>query len=142
MSTIEEIQQEIIEEFSLFDDWMEKYQYIIDSGKTLSPLDAAYRTEELIIKGCQSQVWLRPIVKVDQVLFEADSDAAIVKGLISLLVRVMSGQKVGEVAKADLHFIDDIGMREHLSMTRSNGLSQMIKQMKNYAVVLERQSSN
>jgi cysteine desulfuration protein SufE len=142
VSTIEEIQQEIIEEFSLFDDWMEKYQYIIDSGKTLNPLDAAYRTEELIIKGCQSQVWLRPIVKVDHVLFEADSDAAIVKGLISLLVRVMSGQKVGEVAKAELHFIDDIGMREHLSMTRSNGLSQMIKQMKNYAVVLERQSSN
>ncbi len=127
---IETIEQDIVEEFSLFDNWEDKYEYIIDMGKKLPPLNEAYRTEENKIKGCQSQVWMHSELKDGKVYYEADSDAMIVKGLVSMLVRVFSGQKPEDIVNAPVKFIDDIGMTSHLAQTRSNGLRAMLKQMK------------
>ncbi len=129
--TINEIQDEIIDEFSMFEDWSDKYEYIIDIGKKLPPLPEQYKTEAYKIKGCQSQVWMHSqLDEAGKVRFEGDSDAIIVKGLIGLLIRVLSGQKAEDVAKANLYFIDKVGMSGHLAQTRSNGLASMVKQMK------------
>lgn len=128
--TIEERQREITEDFSFFDDWMQKYEYIIDLGKSLPLIEEEFKTEEHLIKGCQSQVWMRAELRGDRVYFKADSDAVITKGIIALLIRVLSGQKPEDIAQCNLHFIDEIGLKEHLSPTRSNGLVSMINQMK------------
>lgn len=133
---INDIQQEIIDEFALFDDWSEKYGYIVEMGKKLDPLEEKYKTDQNIIKGCQSRVWLQPDFTNDgRVIFMTDSDAIIVKGLIYMLVRVMSHQKPKDIVNAELYFIDEIGMSQHLSQTRSNGLAAMVKQMKLYGLV-------
>lgn len=142
MPNINDIQNEIIEDFSLFDDWMEKYEYIIDIGKNLPLIDDQYKTDDYIIKGCQSKVWLRAEKEGDRVNFYADSDAVITKGIISMLIKVLSGQKAEEIANADLYFIDKIGLKEHLSPTRSNGLVSMIKQMKYYGLGMESKIAN
>lgn len=134
--TINEIQDEIIEEFAFFDDWMEKYEYIIDLGKSLPLIDVKYKDAEHLIKGCQSQVWLHANNTRDKINFTADSDAIITKGIIALLVRVLSGQPAKAIAASNLYFIDKIGLKEHLSPTRSNGLVSMVKQMKLYGVAL------
>lgn len=131
--TINEIQDEIIEEFELFDDWADKYEYIIDLGKKLKPFPEAAKTEENIIKGCQSRVWLDAHMQGENLVFEADSEAIIVKGLVSMLVRILSNHKPIDIAKADLYFIDKIGMTSHLAQTRSNGLASMVKRMKEIA---------
>ena len=131
---IREIEEEIIEEFSLFDDWMDKYNYIIEVGKNLDNLDEKYKQEKYLIKGCQSQVWVYPENKDGRLYFKADSDALITKGIVGLLIRVLSGQKPQDIVDADLSLIDEIGLKEHLSQTRSNGLLNMIKQMKLYAL--------
>lgn len=128
--SIPEIEAEIVEEFSLFDDWMDKYAYLIDIGKNLPDLDDAYKIEALRVKGCQAKVWLRSWVEEGRVFFAADSDAMITRGLVGLLVRVLSGQPATEVIDAPLLFIDEIGLRQHLSTNRSNGLSAMIGRMK------------
>lgn len=135
--TIEEIEEQIIEDFSLFDSWEEKYEYLIDIGKKLSPLDDQYKIEENIIKGCQSTVWLASDFKDGKVFFKADSDAIIVKGLVSMLIQVLSGHKPGDILNAKMDFINQIGMMKHLAQTRSNGLRSMIKQMKNYALAYQ-----
>jgi cysteine desulfuration protein SufE len=132
--TINESQNEIIEEFELFDDWADKYEYIIDLGKKLKGLPEEQKTEDNIIKGCQSRVWLNARKDEQQLIFEADSEAIIVKGLVNMLIRVLSGHTPQEIAKADLYFMDRIGMSQHLAQTRSNGLASMVKQMKNYAI--------
>ena len=132
--TIEEIENEIVEEFSLFDDWEGKYEYIIDLGKKLPPLEAQYKKDENKVKGCQSTVWLVADYRDGRVYYKAESDAVIVKGLISLLIRVLSGQTPDAIVAASLNFIKDIGMMSHLAQTRSNGLLAMVKQMKNYAL--------
>lgn len=137
--TINEIQDELIEDFSLYDDWMEKYEYIIQLGKELPLIDEQYKRDEYIIKGCQSKVWLHPDVKDGKIYFTADSDALITKGLVALMVKVLSGHTPKEIAEADLYFIDRIGLKEHLSPTRANGLLSMVKQMKMYAVALQMQ---
>ena len=137
--TINQIQDELIEEFELFDDWESKYEYIIDLGKKLQPLEAQYKTEENIIKGCQSQVWLNAKMDNQNIVFEADSEAVIVKGLVNMLVKVLSGHSPEEIAKADLYFMQRIGLQQHLAQTRSNGLASMVKQMKNYAVAYQAQ---
>jgi cysteine desulfuration protein SufE len=134
METIEERQREIVDEFALFDDWMGKYEYIIDLAKELEPLDDQFKDEEHLVRGCQSQVWLNAEMDGEQVKFEADSDALISKGLIAMLVRVLSGQKAEDIAKSDLFFIDEIGLHQHLSPNRSNGLASMVKKMKTYAL--------
>lgn len=138
--TINEIQDELIEEFSLFTDWMEKYEYIIQMGKELALIDDQYKTDDNLIRGCQSRVWLHADYKDGKVLFTADSDAIITKGLVSMVVRVLSNHAPAEIANAELYFVDKVGLREHLSVTRSNGLLSMIKQMKLYAVALQTQS--
>ncbi|GAA4173582.1 Cysteine desulfuration protein SufE [compost metagenome] len=135
--TINEIQNELVEDFAFFTDWMEKYEYIIQLGKEVPLIDEQYKTEEYIIKGCQSKVWLYPEVKDGKVFFTADSDAIITKGLVSLMVKVLSGHTAKEIVDADLYFVDEIGLKEHLSPTRANGLLSMIKQMKLYAVALQ-----
>ncbi|MEM6261644.1 MAG: SufE family protein [Bacteroidota bacterium] len=134
---ISEIEEEIVEEFSLFDDWMDKYQYIIEMGQQLPGLEESDKSEDNIVRGCQSRVWLTAEEKEGNVAFGADSDAIITKGLIALLVRVLSGQQATDIAKADLGFVDKIGIREHLSPTRSNGLNSMIKKMKLYAIAFQ-----
>ena len=135
--TINEIQEEIISEFELFDDWMGKYEYIIDLGKQLPLIDEQYKNEDHIIKGCQSRVWLNAELDGDEkVIFTADSDAIITKGIIALLIRVLSNHTGKDIAQSDLYFIDKIGLKEHLSMTRSNGLVSMVKQMKLYGVAM------
>ena len=139
--TINEIQDEIIDEFSLFDDWLDKYQYLIDLSKNLPVIDETYKTEKNLIKGCQSQVWLAAEHKDGKVYFTADSDAIITKGIISLLIRVLSGQTPQDILDCDLHFIESIGLKENLSPTRSNGLLAMIKQMKIYALAFNSQSN-
>ncbi len=131
--TIKEREEEITDEFSLFESWEEKYEYIIDLGKKLEPLDDKFKVEENIIKGCQSTVWLVSEFKDGKVYYKADSDAIIVKGLISMLIKVLSGNSPDEILDAKLNFIKDIGMMTHLAQTRSNGLLSMIKQIKNYA---------
>ena len=135
--TINEIQDEIIEEFDLFDDWMDRYEYIIDLGKKLPLIDAELKTEERLIKGCQSLVWLNAKQEGDKIIFTADSDAIITKGIIALLVRVLSNQNAKDIAETELYFIDKIGLKEHLSPNRSNGLVSMVKQMKLYGTALK-----
>lgn len=132
--TINEIQDEIIEEFSGFDDWMDKYQLLIDLGNEQAPLDEKYKTESNLIDGCQSRVWLQCDYEDGKLVFTAESDALIVKGIVALLIRVLSGHAPKEIVDADLYFIDQIGLKDHLSPTRSNGLLAMMKQMKMYAV--------
>lgn len=131
--TINEIQDEIIDEFDFLDDWTERYKHIIELGRELELLDDAYKVDELKIKGCQSNVYLHAYQQEGRVYFEAESDAMIVQGLIAMLIKVLSGQKAQDITNAELYFIDKIGMREHLSPTRSNGLNAMVKQMKMYA---------
>jgi cysteine desulfuration protein SufE len=138
--TINQIQDEIIEEFELFDNWEEKYEYIIDLGKKLKPLPEAYKTEDYIIKGCQSRVWLHPEVKGDRLYFKGDSDAVIVKGLIALLIRVFSGHSPQEITQVEPYFIERIGMAQHLAQSRANGLFFMLRQMKLYALALQQTS--
>ena len=133
--TIEQTEEEIIESFSLFDTWEEKYEYIIDLGKKLPVLDDKYKLPENIIKGCQSTVWLVADYHDGKIFFKADSDAVIVKGLVSMLIEVLSGHSPDEILDAKLDFIGEIGMMNHLAQTRSNGLLSMVKQMKNYALV-------
>ena len=133
MESINDIQEEIIDEFSGFDDWMDRYSYIIELGNAVEPLDAKYKVPENIIEGCQSRVWLNAEQQPDgTITFSADSDAIIVKGIIALLIRVLSGHTPDEILESDLHFIEAIGLREHLSPTRSNGLLAMVKQMRMY----------
>ena len=134
MTELEQRQQQVIEEFSVFTDWMDKYEYLIELGKELEPMPDTDKTEQNIIKGCQSQVWLTANYADGLVTFRADSDAIITKGIIGLLIKVLSGLSPKEIIDADLHFIDAIGLRENLSPTRSNGLVSMIKQIKMYAV--------
>jgi cysteine desulfuration protein SufE len=135
--SINKIQDEIIEEFDLFDDWEDKYAYLIELGKKLPVLEENQKTNENKIKGCQSNVWVHSELNEDKLLFKGDSDAMIVKGLVSMLIRVLSNQKPEEIAESDLYFIDKIGMQQHLSMTRANGLASMIKQMKMYGLVYQ-----
>ena len=134
---METIQDEIIEEFSGFDDWMDKYQLLIDMGSGQEPLPEEYKTEQNLIDGCQSRVWLQADYREGRVVFRAESDALIVKGIVDLLVRVLSGHTPQEILDADLYFIDRIGLKEHLSPTRSNGLVAMLKQMKMYALAFK-----
>lgn len=133
-TTIEETEKEIIEEFSLFSTWDEKYEYIIDLGKKLPPLEEQYKLDENKVKGCQSTVWLVADYKDGKIIYKAESDAVIVKGLISMLIRVLSKHSPDEIIHAKLNFINEIGMTSHLAQTRSNGLLSMVKQMKNYAL--------
>lgn len=135
--TIEEREKEIVEEFSLFDTWDEKYEYIIDLGKKLPPLEEKYKTDENRVRGCQSVVYLVAEYKDGRIYYKADSDAVIVKGLISMLMRVLSGQTPDAILTASMDFIRDIGMMTHLAQTRSNGLLAMIKQMKHYAMAFK-----
>lgn len=137
--TIQDIQTEIIDEFSMFDDWEERYQYMIDLGKDLPLIDSKFKTDEFIIKGCQSKVWVHANLEGDKVVFTADSDAIITKGIIAILIRVFSNQKPSEIIEANTDFINDIGLKEHLSPTRANGLVSMIKQLKMYALVYQTQ---
>lgn len=138
MESINDIQEEIIDEFSGFDDWMDRYSYIIELGNAVEPLDAKYKVPENIIEGCQSRVWLNAEQQPDgTIAFSADSDAIIVKGIIALLIRVLSGHTPDEILESDLHFIEAIGLREHLSPTRSNGLLAMVKQMRMYALAFK-----
>lgn len=137
MKTINELQEEVVEEFSDFDDWMDKYQMLIDLGNDLETLDDKYKTEQNLIDGCQSRVWVQCDYADGKLVFTADSDALIVKGIIALLIQVLSGHTPKEILDADLYFIDKIGLRDHLSPTRSNGLLAMVKQIKAYALAYE-----
>lgn len=137
--TIKDIQQEIIEEFSMFDDWMQRYEYMIELGKSLPIINDQYKTDDNIIKGCQSKVWLHAEMKDDKVVFTADSDAIITKGIIAILIRAFSNQTPKAIIEADTNFIDAIGLKEHLSPTRANGLVSMIKQIKMYAIAYQTQ---
>ena len=137
MQTIQEIEQSLIEEFEMFDDWMDKYNYIIELGKELPLIEEQYKTPDFIIEGCQSQVWLHPEYKEGRIYFTADSDAIITKGIVNLLVKVFSGRTPQEILDDDLSYLDAIGLKEHLSPTRSNGLASMIKQLKMYAVAFK-----
>jgi cysteine desulfuration protein SufE len=135
--TINEVQDELIEDFELFDEWESKYEYIIDLGKQLPDLAEQYKTEENIIKGCQSLVWLHAYIDGDLLKFEADSNAIIVKGLVNMLVKVLSGHTPEEIAQADIYFMERIGLHQHLAQTRSNGLAAMLKQMRAYGVAFQ-----
>lgn len=132
--TIKEIQEEIIDEFSMFDDWMQRYEYIIDLGKSLPLIKEEAKIDENLIKGCQSKVWLQGEYTDDKIVFTADSDAILTKGIIAILIRVFSNQKASDILNADMDFIDEIGLKEHLSPTRANGLVSMIKNIKMYAL--------
>ena len=134
MSSIKEIQTEITEDFAIFDDWMQKYEYLIDLGKELSPIEEQYKTEDNLIKGCQSRVWLHAEYTKGKIIYTADSDAIMTRGIIAVLINVLSGQSPSEIANAKLDFINKIGLKEQLSPTRANGLVSMIKQMKIYAL--------
>ena len=137
--SIEEIQNEIVEEFSLFDDWMQRYEYMIELGKSLPIIKEQYKTEDNIIKGCQSKVWVHAELEEDKLVFTADSDAIITKGIIAILIRAFSNQKPMDIIEANTDFIDQIGLKEHLSPTRANGLVSMIKQLKLYAIAYQTQ---
>ena len=137
MKTINELQDEVIEEFSDFEDWMDKYQLLIDLGNEQEPLDEKYKTEENLIDGCQSRVWLQADMEDGRIFFQAESDALIVKGIIALLIKVLSGHTPDEILNADLYFIDKLGLKEHLSPTRSNGLLAMVKQIRMYALAFK-----
>ncbi len=132
--SIQEIQEEIIDDFAMFDDWMEKYEYLIELGKSLPIIDQKYKTDDNLIKGCQSKVWLHAQKKADKIIYTADSDAIITKGIIALLLRVFSNQKPTDILNIKTDFIDKIGLKEHLSPTRANGLVSMIKKIKLYAL--------
>lgn len=134
MTTIKEKEQQIISEFEMFDDWMDKYNYLIELGKSIPAIPEEYKTEKYLIKGCQSRVWLHASCREGKVFYTADSDALITKGIAALLIEVLSGQPAKEIVDTELSFIDKIGLKEHLSQTRSNGLVNMIKQMKLYAL--------
>ena len=138
--TLEEKQNEIIDEFSAFDDWMDRYQYLVELGNALPPLPEADKTDQNLIDGCQSRVWLVADYADGRITFRGESDAVIVKGIVALLVRVLSGCTPDEILDSDLHFIDRIGLKEHLSPTRSNGLLAMVKQMKMYALAFKTKS--
>ena len=140
--TIEATENEIVEEFSLFDSWDDKYEYIIDLGKKLPPLDDQYKKDENRVRGCQSTVWLTAEYENGKIFYKADSDAVIVKGLISMLIRVLSGQEADKIINANLDFIKEIGMMSHLAQTRANGLLAMVKQMKNYALAYKLKNAN
>ena len=135
--TIKEIQEEIIDEFSMFDDWMQRYEYIIELGKSLPLIEESYKVDENLIVGCQSKVWLQAEIEGDDLHFTADSDAILTKGIVALLLRVFDHQKPTDILDADLYFIDEIGLKEHLSPTRANGLVSMIKQIKLYALAFQ-----
>lgn len=139
--SIKDIQKDIIDEFSMFDDWMERYEYMIELGKSLPLIDDQYKTDDNIIKGCQSKVWVHAEMKDHKVVFTADSDAIITKGIIAILIRVFSNQHPKDIIEADTDFIDEIGLKEHLSPTRANGLVSMIKQIKMYAIAYQTQLS-
>ena len=139
MATIQEIQDEIVDEFAMFEDWEERYQYMIDLGKGLPLIDEKYKTDDNLIKGCQSKVWVHAEMKDNTVVFSADSDAIITKGIIAILIRVFSNQHPKDIIEADTDFIDKIGLKEHLSPTRANGLVSMIKQLKMYALAYQTQ---
>ncbi len=134
---IKEIQEEIIDEFAMFDDWMQRYEYIIDLGKNLPLIDEEFKTDDNIIKGCQSKVWLKGEENVEKIVFTADSDAILTKGIIAILIRVFSNQTPTDILNADMNFIDEIGLKEHLSPTRANGLVSMIKNIKMYALAFD-----
>ncbi len=136
MATINELQDEIIEEFGFFDHWTDRYEYLIDLGKKLPLIQRAYKTDDRLIPGCQSQVWLHAEKQGDNIIFTADSDALITSGIVSLLTRVLSAQPADDIVKAELYFIDQIGLDKHLSPTRANGLLSMVQQMKQYAATL------
>ena len=140
--SINEVQDEVVAEFSDFDDWMDRYQLLIDLGNEQEPLDDKYKTEQNLIEGCQSRVWLQADEKDGRIIFQAESDALIVKGIISLLIKVLSGHTPDEILDADLYFIDKIGLKEHLSPTRSNGLLSMVKQMRMYALASKAKNAN
>lgn len=135
--SIESIQQDLVEEFEMFDDWMQRYEYMIDLGKSLPLIDDTHKTDDKIIKGCQSKVWLDASLDGDRVTFTADSDAIITKGIIAILIRVFNNQKPQDILNAEMSFIDEIGLKEHLSPTRANGLVSMIKQLKMYATAYQ-----
>jgi cysteine desulfuration protein SufE len=139
--TIQQIQEDIIDEFSMFDDWMQRYEYMIELGKSLPLIEEKYKTDDNIIKGCQSKVWVHAELEGDNLVFTADSDAIITKGIIAILIRAFSKQKPQDIIEADTGFIDDIGLKEHLSPTRANGLVSMVKQLKLYAVAYQTQIS-
>jgi cysteine desulfuration protein SufE len=139
METINAAQEEIVEEFSLFDDWMQRYEHMIELGKSLPIIDPEYKTEDNIIKGCQSKVWLHADLEGNKLVFTADSEAIITKGIIAILIRVFSHQHPDAILDADTSFIDKIGLKEHLSPTRANGLVSMIKQLKMYAIAFKTQ---
>lgn len=140
--TIDQLQQEVIDEFSDFNDWMDRYQLLIDLGNEQADLDPKYKTEQNLIVGCQSRVWLQADLVDGKIVFQAESDALIVKGIIALLIRVLSNHTPDEILNSDLHFIDQIGLKEHLSPTRSNGLVSMVKQMRIYALAFKAKMSN
>ncbi len=140
--TIKEIQEEIIDEFSMFEDWMERYEYIIDLGRSLPLINETYKLDENLIKGCQSKVWLYSELKDDTIEFTADSDAILTKGIVALLLRVFSNQSPQAILDADTDFIDKIGLKEHLSPTRANGLVSMVKQIKMYAIAQQSKLTN
>ncbi|HQZ24620.1 MAG TPA: SufE family protein [Flavobacterium sp.] len=135
--SIKEIQEEIIDEFSMFEDWMQRYEYIIELGKNLPLIQEEFKTDDNIIKGCQSKVWLKGEQNDDKIVFTADSDAILTKGIIAILIRVFSNQKASDILNADMDFIDEIGLKEHLSPTRANGLVSMIKNIKMYALAFD-----
>ncbi|WP_417443377.1 SufE family protein [Joostella sp.] len=137
--TIQEIQNDIVDEFSMFDDWLQRYEYMIELGKSLPLIDEDYKTEDNIIKGCQSKVWVHAELEGDKLVFTADSDAIITKGIIAILVRAFSNQSPKDIIEANTDFIDEIGLKEHLSPNRANGLVSMIKQLKLYAVAYQTQ---
>ena len=137
MATIQEIQEEILKEFDLFEDWMGKYEYIIELGKTLPMINNKHKTDNNLIKGCQSRVWLHADEQGGKIIYSADSDAIITKGIVAILIRVLSNQTAEEIVKADLAFIDEIGLKEQLSQTRANGLVSMIKEIKLYALAYQ-----
>jgi len=142
LKSIQEEQDSIISEFEVFDDWLDRYEYLIDLSNELEPLDPKYKTNEYLIQGCQSRVWLTAEMIDDKVVFNAETDALITKGIVSLLIRVLSQQKPEDIVDADLYFIDRIGLKQNLSPTRSNGLLSMVKQMKLYALAFRETRSN
>jgi cysteine desulfuration protein SufE len=141
-NSIKDIQEEIVDEFSMFDDWMQRYEYMIELGKTLPVIDPKYKTDDHLIKGCQSKVWVHAALEDDKLVFTADSDAIITKGIIGILIRSFSNQTPTDILEADTSFIDEIGLKEHLSPTRANGLVSMIKQLKLYAVAYQAKTAS
>ncbi len=135
--TINEIQDHVIEEFGLFDDWLDKYNFLIETGRTLAPMDPKLKTKDYLIEGCQSKVWLYPVFNDNKISFSADSDAIITRGIVALLIKVLTDRTPDEIINSDLYFIDKIGLKQNLSPTRSNGLLSMVKQMKLYAIAFK-----